>query len=211
MEENALAINKKAVTYIEHIKTLLPIKTANEYLFVGQLWKDGKALLKEIDEGYDDLIKAAHNLHKDAIVKKAKYYTPTEAGVKVAKRLMSDYDAAQEAIRQSEERRLREIARKAEEERILQEAIEAVANGYEGEAEIILQEELFIPPIIMPKTTPKINGGPVFRTIWKFKIIDVSKIPDQYKIVDEVKVGQVVRALKKQTNIPGIMVYEERC
>jgi hypothetical protein len=65
--------------------------------------------------------------------------------------------------------------------------------------------------MVLPKTTPKIQGGPTYRTVWKFKITNASKVPDQYKIVDEVKVGQVVRALKKQTNIPGIEVYEERC
>jgi hypothetical protein len=115
--EEALPVDQKALTYTDVIKALPPIKTAGEYVRIGDLWKEGRALLKEIDDGYDDLIKAAHKLHKDAVAKKAKYYTPVDGAVRAAKSLMSAWDAAQESIRLAEQARLEAIARKQEEER----------------------------------------------------------------------------------------------
>jgi hypothetical protein len=216
MGETALKIvepeetGKKALTYSETIKGLQPIKTNDEYIFIGQLWKTGKALLEEINEGYDSLIKKAHELHKDALAKKAKYYIPTEIAVRDAKKLLSAYDAEQERIRKAEETRLAEIARKAEEDRILAEAIEAEKSGDKETAEAIIKEEVYVPPIVVPKTTPKMNGGPVYQERWFFEIVDASLIPRTYLIPDEVKIGGVVRSLKGQTNIPGIKAFSKR-
>ena len=220
MEETAIQlikrepedVNRKALTYVEQIGTLPPIiKTPAEYLLGGQIWKDGKALLKEIDEGYNDIIRAAHQLHKKAVARKAKYYSPVEDGVKFVKGLLERFDRDQEEKRQAEERRLREIARKEEEERRLQEAIEAEANGETDISEAILEEPVYIPPVIVQKEIPKVSGGPVYRTVWKFRIKDKDRIPKEYMIPDEVRIGAVVRAMKDQANIPGIEVYSERC
>lgn len=126
-------IGEKALTYTETISKLSPIRTNEEYVFVGELWKTGKALLEEINEGYDSLIKKAHELHKDAIAKKARYYVPTESGVKAAKKLLSDYSLEQERIRKAEEERLRKIEedRLAEERRKEQERLAAEAKAEE--------------------------------------------------------------------------------
>jgi len=167
-------------------------------------------LLKEIDEGYDDIIKAAHQLHKKAVARKAEYYSPVEAGVKHTKGLMEKFDREQEAIRQAEERRLREIARKEEEERLLQEAIEAEANGETDISEAILEEPIYVPPVVVQKEILKVNGGPTYRTVWKFRIKNVNQIPREYMTPNEIRIGAVVRAMKDQTAIPGIEVYSER-
>ena len=219
MEETAIQlierepddVNRKALTYVEQIGTLPPIiKTPVEYLLGGQIWKDGKALLKEIDEGYNDIIRDAHQLHKKAVARKAKYYSPVEDGVKFVKGLLERFDGAQEAIWQAEKRRLREIARKEEEERRLQEAIEAEANGETEEAEAIIQEEIYVPPIILQKETPKVVGGPVYRTVWDFEIVNEGLIPRQYLQPNMVAIGSVVRSLKSATNIPGIRAFSRR-
>ncbi len=115
--EESLPVDQKALTYADIIKALPPIKTVGEYIRIGDLWKEGRALLKEIDDGYNDLISAAHKLHKDAVAKKAKYYNPVDGAVRVAKSLMSSWDAEQERLRLAEQRRLEENARKEEEER----------------------------------------------------------------------------------------------
>jgi hypothetical protein len=215
-----LPVDQKALTYSELIKTLPPIKTADEYIRVGDLWKEGRALLKEIDDGYDDLIKAAHKLHKDSVAKKAKYYNPVDGGVRAAKSLMSVWDAEQERIRLAEQRRLEEIARKSEEERLLNEAIaaeeDAKRNGATKEeaaqeATNIINEPVYVAPVVIPKSVPKMAGGPVYRTIWKYRITDPAKLPRQFLIPDEVKIGQLVRALKKEHGIAGVEAYEERC
>jgi Sec-independent protein translocase protein TatA len=169
-------VGQKGLTYAEQVTALPPIKTAEEYLQVDQIWKNGKAILVEISEGYDDLIKAAHKLHKDAIAKKDKYYKPAEAAVKAAKRLMSDYDEEQERIRKAEEDRLRKEAEKKEEEERLALALEAEQNGQHEEAEAIIETPVVVAPIILPKATPKPSGGAVFQTRWFASVTDIKAL-----------------------------------
>jgi len=244
--EQELPVDQKALTYSEVIKALPPIRTADEYVHVGDLWKEGRALLKEIDEGYDDLIKAAHKLHKDAVAKKARYYSPVDTAVRTAKGLMSAWDLEQERLRREEQARLEAIARaeeearrkaeaerieaerKAEEERLmaaaqaaeaagdkqtadaLAEAAIEVTEAAKEEVAAVVSEPVTVAPVVLPKATPKLQGGPVYRTVWKARIVNERLIPREYLTVDMVKINGVVRSLKGATNIPGVMPYEER-
>lgn len=65
------------------------------------------------------------------------------------------------------------------------------------------------PPVVVAKTV-KVEGGPAatVRVNKKWRLVDRSKIPAEYLILDEVKIGKVVRAGAGST-IPGIEVYEE--
>lgn len=45
--------------------------------------------------------------------------------------------------------------------------------------------------------------------LWDFEIVNKDKIPDEYKVVDEKKIRAVVRAMKENTNIPGIRVFKK--
>jgi len=47
------------------------------------------------------------------------------------------------------------------------------------------------------------------RTIWKFEITDEKLIPREYLLVDEKRIGQIVRAMKQDTVIPGVRAYAE--
>ena len=226
--EEPLPVDQKALTYSEKIGALPPIKTTAEYIRIGDLWKEGRSLLKEIDDGYDDLIKAAHKLHKDAVAKKAKYYTPVEAAVKSAKAIMSAYDAEQDRIRRAEEARLAEIARKQAEEQALLDAIaaeeEAKANGATKEeaaqeAQAIIEEPVYVPPVELPKTTPKLQGGPVYREIWSAECVDIvmlcravaeGKASRECVLPNMPTLNKMATALKSTMNIPGVRAASRR-
>ena len=211
MEENSTKeVSARALTIIEQAN-VLTVKDGEDYVEAGVLWKAIKELKDKVNETFKPIIEKAHAAHKEALAQKAKIFDPLEMAGRTVKGVMESWDREQEAIRQAEERRLREIARKEEEERRLQEAIEAEANGEKDKAEDILKEEIYIPPVILAKATPKASGGPVYRTIWKFRIINADLIPKMYMQPDEIKIGGVVRAMKGQTQIPGIEVYSERC
>ena len=45
--------------------------------------------------------------------------------------------------------------------------------------------------------------------VMKFEVVDFKALPDEYKISDDVKIRKVVNALKMDTNIPGVKVWEE--
>jgi len=64
--------------------------------------------------------------------------------------------------------------------------------------------------VIVKKDVPKVQGVQ-FRTVWKYRIKDREKIPSEYWLIDEVKIGAVVRSLKREGEvIPGVEAYAEK-
>jgi len=205
----ATEVDQKALTIIEQARSVI-ITDSPSYAMAGELWKAITDVKKQVDESFKPIILKAHQAHKEALAQRAKIFDPLDKAGRSVKTAMESYDRDQEQIRQEEERRLREIARKEEEKRQLAEALEAERNGDKEEMEVILEAPIYVPPVIVPKTTPKLQGGPVYRTIWQFRITDAQKIPRAYLMPDEVKIGQVARALKEATNIAGVEAYPSR-
>jgi len=173
-----------------------------------RLLMDIRAMRKEIQDTFKPLAEKAHQAHK-AILEKQKFTeAPLVEAEGILKTQIKSYIDEVERLRREEERHLQEIARKQEEERRLAEALQAEAEGNNEEAEAILEEPAFIPMPTIKADIPKVDNR-LFRKLWKFKVIDESKIPRQYLMPDMVKIGGVVRAMKGATNIPGIQVYEE--
>ena len=202
-------VDQKALTVIEQARSVIITDTPS-YTRAGELWSAINDMKKQVDETFKGIISKAHQAHKEALLQRAKIFDPLDKAGRSVKGLMSAYDAEQERIRREEEARLREIARKEEEERQLAEAMEAEENGDHETATEIISTPVNVPPVVVPKTTPKLQGGPVYRTIWQFRITDARKIPRDYLMPDEVKIGGVVRALKEATNIPGVEAYSSR-
>lgn len=50
-------------------------------------------------------------------------------------------------------------------------------------------------------------GTTTIKKIWTYEVTDLSKVPEEYKMLNETKVGQVVRAGVRE--IPGIRIYEK--
>lgn len=202
-------VESKAMSIVDKAKTVT-VTDVTTYTAAGNLWKAIKDMMKEVADTFDPLIEAAHVSHKKALEKKAKFYQPLDLASRSIKKLMSDYDSEQERIRKAEEERLQKIAQKEAEDRRLQEAIEAEKAGKNEEAAAIIETPVTVAPVVVAKATPKMEGGPVYRTIWKFRIKNAALIPREYLIVDEVKIGGLVRSMKSAVSIPGIEVYEER-
>lgn len=202
-------VTEKAVVVVEAAK-LVKITSKETYVEAAGLWKELQAMGKEIKEAFNSIIQKAHQAHAEAIAQRDRYLDPVEKASRSVKSLMSAYDAEQERLRREAQARLEAEARRREEEARLAEAIAMEQAGQVAEAEAILAEPIQTPTIIVQKETPKVEGGPVFRTIWKFRITDALAIPREYLVPDEVKIGQVVRALKGATSIPGVQPYEER-
>lgn len=211
-------VEQKALSIVDQAKAV-KVTDAETYTAAGSLWKSIGDMIAEVKATFDPICDAAHKAHKAATEKRAKFLDPLTAAQKSVKRLMADYDAEQERIRQAEQRRLEEIARKAEEDCRLAEAIAAEeaakaagATKEEAaqEAAAIIEEPVSVAPVVVPKAVPKIQGGPVFQTRWSFEIVNENLIPRQYLTPDMTKIGGVVRALKAQANIPGVRAYEKR-
>lgn len=202
-------VETKALSVVDQAKAV-KIIDAESYTSAGVLWKSIGDMIKEVRDTFDPICEAAHKAHKAATAKRALYLDPLESAYKKVKQLMSDYDLEQDRIRRAEEERLREIARREEEERRLQEAIILESEGQSDVAEVVMEAPVYVAPVVIPKTTPKMEGGPIFREVWDFEIIDEKAIPREYMVPDLVKIRKVVTALKNQSNIAGVRAYSKR-
>lgn len=104
----------------------------------------------------------------------------------------------------------RENMRKAQEEaakeraKLEKKADTAESKGKEEKAEDLrMQAETIVPQAIQQ------SSGVKTAKIWKWRITDFSKIPDEYKTTNDGMITGVVKAMKEQTNIPGIEAYPE--
>ena len=89
-------------------------------------------------------------------------------------------------------------------------AIEAEKNGQKEIAQAIINTPVQPVAVVIPKDVPKLENGPTFREVWQFEIERADLIPRAYLVPDMVKIGQVVRAMKSEANIPGIKVFSKR-
>lgn len=62
--------------------------------------------------------------------------------------------------------------------------------------------------VTLPSAVTKVEGISR-RKVWRFEITDASVLPREYLMPDEQKIGGVVRAMKNQTRIPGVRVWED--
>ena len=135
------------------------------------------------------------------------------------KKLMSDYDQKQERLRQEEQRRLEVEARRQEEERRLQDAILAEELGETEEASAILEEPVQVAPVIVPKATPKLPGGPVYREVWSAQVTDIKalckavadgRVSKECVQANMPALNKMATALKRTMNIPGDQAVSRR-
>ena len=198
-----------ALSYPDKAKQLT-ISSAQDYTAAGEFVKSVDGLIREVEGSFKPLIEKAHMTHKAMIAEMNRHLTPLQTAKTMARGLMIGWDRLQEMKRREDEARLQDLARKVEEDAQLIAALAAEAAGLEDEAEAILKEEIYVPPVIVSKDVPKVQGVQ-FRTVWRWKILDRKRIPLEYFQLDEVKVGAVVRGLKRVGEvIPGVEAYSEK-
>ena len=163
---------------------------------------------------------AAAKAHKEICAKENSVLQPLEDAKRYLSTQIGGFDALAEKARRAEEARLQEEARKhaqAEADRLSQEqaiadAVELEAAGDTKGAEAVLANPapvaVYVPPVIIPRAVPKAEGVSSSQ-VWKFRITNVDLIPREYMVPDEKAIGQIARALKNKTNIPGVEVYPE--
>lgn len=164
-----------------------------------------KAHLAAVDAAFDPTIAAAHKAHKEALAAKKRYCNVPETLMRSVNAKIATYQADQRRVREAEERRLSDLARKQAEERQLEVALDLERQGRIDESANVLATPVAplavqLPPVAKPQ-------GARMRTDWKFRITDPAALPREYLVPDEVKIGGVVRALKSATSIPGVEVH----
>lgn len=213
-------IDQKALTVAEQAKQII-VRDAATYTLACDTLRGVVSMRKQVAETFGPMKDAAHKAHKAVTEQERKVDTPLAEAERFLKVGIGQYQAEQERIRRAEEARLQEEARQAEEERArkeaediaLQDAIEAEQNGDTKGAEAILAHPVpiapaYVAPVVLARTVQK-QEGISGRKNWKFRVTNEALIPREYLKIDDQKIGQVVRAMKQMTKIPGIEVFAE--
>ena len=189
---------KSAVLIVEEVKALL-ITTPQEYALAGSKENAIRDMEKELEIEYKihPVIIEAKNLQ----AMKSDLSRMLEDARKGVKSKRIAYDEAEERKRLEEQRNLQEAARKMADEEKLKAALAAEQSGNKNAAEAIIQQEVIVPTVIIPRDTPKAGAPPSTR--WFFVVDDAFKIPNEYWDVSQSRLDAVARANHERTNIPG--------
>lgn len=199
-EPDEAKIQQKVSTVSTEVESIC-VRNADEYRFAGNyLTETINPLLRELDEAYDDLISDLHKLHKKAISKKKKYAEPLLEAKRRIGRLMYDYDERDRINKERERLLLEQMQREEAEEEAMRQAEELQKEGYDDEANKILQKISsgdIEPSAPLPEIVHRpvsVEGVSVRRTN-DFEIIDVNKIDRRFMLPDEKTIRQLVKSM----------------
>ncbi len=195
-----IELESQALALVDEARDLT-IATADDFQLADRYLSRNKSMQGEWEEFTRPSCDAAYTAWKAAIAVRDRILNPLKEWERTIKDKMSGWRREQERLRLDAERKANEEARLAA-------AVEAEQAGENGRADAILDDGAMVPPVILPSVTPA-GTKATFRKEWKYVIMDSSLIPREYLLIDTVKIGQVVRAMKEQTKIPGVKPYAE--
>lgn len=205
---NAIGFSDKftAAALLAQTTKDIAILSKEDYAKAGESVARIRDLEKDLEAEYKahPIVIQARELQRQ----KAELAMLLENARKTAKGHMIAWEDEQERQRKAEEDRLAAEAKAQAEKEALEAAVQAEAEGNQEEAVAILEAPVIVPVVTIPKQTPKVAGH-TRRVVPKFRINDEAKLPRQFLMPDEKKIGGVIRALKAAHNIPGVAYYEE--
>lgn len=131
----------------------------------------------------------------------------------IASRMVA-WDAEQQRVRDEEQRKYNEALKlQAEKERQAAEAeaLRAIQQGRDTEAKRLIEkaEEIKAPEVILEPVRP-IAKGVHYRDVWQHEITDFAALPDDYKLPNDVLLGQIARSRHDAAAIPGVRFYAKK-
>lgn len=208
IEREAMAIPEKA--------KCLVVTDDNTMTMANNTKLEIREMVKEVDGFFKPLADRAFQNHRAITGRWNEVKAPLKEADDYLTGQVKGYLRKLEEARQAEERRLAEIARREAEERKLAEALEAEACGAQAEAEAILDEPVFVPTPIVPRTGPKVDQR-MYRTTWKARVTDPMKLirfvaahPQYVNLLmpNESSLNTLARSLKQNMRIEGVEVFE---
>jgi len=115
--------------------------------------------------------------------------------------------------RNEKDRKIREeeLARQKEAQEAAEELRLNEAEVYEDKGDLltrdaILDQPVYVPPVIIKNDTPKTKGVSKTITDWTYRVINTSLVPCEYMmwVLNDSLIKETVKARRKDANIPGI-------
>jgi len=167
----------------------LKIKTQEHYEVAAAYRKQNKQLIKQVEGTFGPIATKQYAAWKETKNQEKKYLGPLKLREAVLQRAMDEWVA--------------EVRRKeAEEERLRQAQLAEAQGEEEQEVERILDSPV---PSVAPPVSLR-TPGTSFVEEWYYEVVDKKAVPEEYKIVNHQMVQAVVKAMKNQAKIPGIVV-----
>jgi hypothetical protein len=201
-------VNTLALSVPDQAKAITAIINNDDYVKASNVLLIIKDIRKKIENTFKPIKQKMDAAKKEVLDQEKAADKPLIEAETWIKPLISGYLIEQEKIRKAEELRLQKIADDEAKERQLAAAVEAEQSGNIEESDAIINKPAYVPPVVVPKAVPKVEGISM-RENWKFNIIDEKLIPREFLKIDEVKIGGYVRSMKSAGNIPGIKIYNE--
>lgn len=216
MELTTKQITENALAIVNQAKDIVII-TVDDYSFADLMLKEVKGWIKTLD---DEEKKITRPLLEGIENARALFREPKQRANDVKNILstrMVDWAEEQKRKEREEERKLQEIARKRAEEEALQQALEAEAAGEKEEAQKIIEEPVYIPPIKVVSEVPKSKESHI-RETWSAEIIDImalvisiaegktdiQAIEPNHLIKNHPFLNTLATRYNKTLNIPGV-------
>lgn len=173
----------------------------SSYEQAGEILRNIATVKKEIKAKFAEPKEKAHEAHKAICDLEKELLTKvTERENEIRQKMSIYYQAEQKRIAAEEERKRQEA------ERLMQTAVEAEAAGDTETAEtytaLAAMSEATV--TVAPKA-----AGVSFREVWKAKVVDESKVPREYLIVNQTALDAVAKATKGSIKIAGVEFVKE--
>ena len=170
------------------------------------------SLEKLIRSDFADSKAAAHEAHKAIIAQEAAHLAKVQEPRAIVKPKIKSYQEAQEAARRAEEKRQQAIVDKAAEDAALAAAEAAEKAGDKEQAEAILQAPVVSAPVIIARTTPKVQTR--IPDTWMATTTPIGEMTNQqllnaraYLMWDTVKLGQQARSTHDTIKVDGVRFH----
>lgn len=200
---------------------MLCVEDAASYSAAGALFQRIKTVTKQVEALFREPKQKASEAHKAVVAAEKKLLVPLKEAEAIVEPKMIQWRRDQDRIREEQEKKAREeLAARMEKERaeeaarLQREADELAAAGKVAAAEEaqaaateVAETPVYVPPVVVQSEVPIVRGVSGRKT-WDFEIVDATKIPREFLMVDEQKIRGVVRAMKGQTQIPGVRAFE---
>ena len=180
------------------------ITTPEQFTKSGELLKkikgkiaDFEGLEKECKKPFQDKVKTLTALFKSPL----DFLKSAEAKIKDGILDWQDRLDRERQEREAEQKRLQE----AEAKKLLAKAAKTKDADKKAELQAQADATMMAAPVAAVETV-KVEGLSTV-TNWSFELIDQAKLPPEYTMPDEVKIGKVVRATQGTLAIPGVRIY----
>ena len=186
----------------------LAIRNQEGYTEAAGWLKSIKGFLKSIEDARTRITKPINDSLREVNAQAkaaAEPFLDSEARIKRAMLAWSD---EQDRLQREAQRRQNEAAEK-ERLRLQEIAARAAAKGQVGKAEQFEERAQAVTAPVVQTQAPKVAGVSIPK-VWTFEITDEDLIPREYLSVDESRIRRVVTALKGDTQIPGVRVFEQK-